>query len=317
MLNGQTGIEPVNATPATHLRPVILRGAAPGPHLLIVAGVHGDEFEPMLAVRQLQSQIDPSELCGTLTLVPLANRSAFENGTRTGIDGLDMARVCPGDPAGSPTMQAAAELAKLIRSADSLIDLHTGGHKLTLMPLAGYMLHANAEVLDTQRRMAKAFNLPLVWGTSPSLQGRTLSVARDAGVPAIYVEHGGGSYCEARVRDLIDGCLNVMAELRLLRSAAPVSNVRYVVEDDRVGSGHLQVNCPAPIDGLFRTTHQPGDLVKSGELLGTIIDFIEDRLVNVTATQSGILAVLRTWAAVKAGDSLATIIPLPAATEPA
>ena len=40
--------------------------------------------------------------------------------------------------------------------------------------------------------MARAFNLPLIWGTDASLEGRSLSVARDAAVPAIYAEYLGG-----------------------------------------------------------------------------------------------------------------------------
>lgn len=40
--------------------------------------------------------------------------------------------------------------------------------------------------------MARAFGLPLIWGTDPTLPGRSLSVARDANVPAIYAEYLGG-----------------------------------------------------------------------------------------------------------------------------
>ncbi|HAH45285.1 MAG TPA: succinylglutamate desuccinylase, partial [Planctomycetaceae bacterium] len=53
-----------------------------------------------------------------------------------------------------------------------------------------YTLHSNPEILDMQRRMALALNLPVVWGTSAHLNGRSLSAARDLGVPAIYAEWG-------------------------------------------------------------------------------------------------------------------------------
>lgn len=32
-------------------------GQSPGPHLLIAGGVHGDEFEPMAAIRRLMKEI--------------------------------------------------------------------------------------------------------------------------------------------------------------------------------------------------------------------------------------------------------------------
>ena len=35
-----------------------ISGQADGPHLLITAGVHGDEFEPMAAARALLTQLD-------------------------------------------------------------------------------------------------------------------------------------------------------------------------------------------------------------------------------------------------------------------
>ena len=99
----------------------------PGPHLLITAGVHGDEFEPMVAVRRLIEAFDPSALKGRVTLVPLVNEAAFYNRARTAEDGLDLARVCPGNHEGSVTERTAAALSDLIRSADYYIDLHTGG----------------------------------------------------------------------------------------------------------------------------------------------------------------------------------------------
>ena len=39
------------------LKTVTIQAADVGPHLLITGGVHGDEFEPMAAIRRL---IDPS-----------------------------------------------------------------------------------------------------------------------------------------------------------------------------------------------------------------------------------------------------------------
>ena len=46
-----------------------IQGNAPGPHLLITGGVHGDEFEPMAAIRQLMTEIRPEELRGRVTLM--------------------------------------------------------------------------------------------------------------------------------------------------------------------------------------------------------------------------------------------------------
>ena len=86
-----------------------------------------------------------------------------------------------------------------------------------MLPLAGYTLHADEGVRERQRSMARAFNLPVVWGTSARLNGRSLSVARDVRVPAIYVENGGGGGCDPhRVEQNVQGCLNVARVLGML-----------------------------------------------------------------------------------------------------
>jgi predicted deacylase len=284
-------------------------GGSEGPHLLITAGVHGDEFEPMATVRRLIKTLDARQLRGRVTLVPVVNEPAFRRGTRTAEDGLDLARTCPGRPDGSITERIADALSRLIRSADYYIDLHTGGTLLEIVPLAGYLLHRDPRVLDAQRGMAKAFNVPLVWGTTPTLEGRSLSVARDANVPAIYVEHGGGGGCDpAKVEDLVAGCTNVMSHLGMFRSAAAASRVRHVVEDDREQSGYLQINHPSPSAGFFEPAVTLGQPVEGGQPLGEVLDPLGDAPVSVAAAHSGIVAVLRSYPSVNKGDSLATVI---------
>ena len=284
-------------------------GGDQGPHLLITAGVHGDEFEPMAAVRRLIKTLDARRLRGRVTLVPVVNEPAFRRGARTAEDGLDLARTCPGRPDGSITERIADALSRLIRSADCYIDLHTGGTQFQIVPLAGYLLHREPGVLDAQRQMAKAFNLPLVWGTTPTLEGRSLSVARDANVPAIYVEHGGGGGCDpAKVEDLVAGCMSVMSHLGILNSPAATLRVRHVVEDDREQSGYLQINHPAPSTGFFAPVVTLGQMIEGGQPLGEVLDPLGDAPVSVAAAHSGIVAVLRSFPSVNKGDSLATVI---------
>ena len=83
--------------------------------------------------------------------------------------------------------------------------------------MSGYMLHPDATVLDWQRKMAVAFGLPIVWGTDYRFNGRSLSVARDAKVPAIYTEYLGGGGCDPDgVEAYVEGCLNVLALVGVL-----------------------------------------------------------------------------------------------------
>lgn len=290
-----------------HSRQII--GATDGPHLLITGGVHGDEFEPMAAIRRLMREVDPAQLRGRLTLVPVVNEAAFLRGTRTAEDERDLARTCPGRPDGSVTEQTAHAISQLIRAADYFIDLHTGGTTMSVLPLTGYKLVPDEAVRETQRRMAHAFNLPLVWGTDYRLEGRTLSVARDAGVPAIYAEYLGRGLCDlAGIDAYVEGCLNVMAELDMLDRERPESRVERTVDDFRESAGHMQIRNPSPITGFFEPSVQLGGNVKVGEPLGTVTDILGDNVIPALSQESGMVIVLRTFVRVHAGDTLAVIL---------
>ncbi len=288
---------------------IILNASTATPHLLITAGVHGDELEPMAAVRALGRAINPQRHRGRLTLVPCVNEPAFHRNARTADDGLDLARVCPGDATGTISHRVAAAASKLIRSADYYIDLHTGGMLLTLYPLAGYMLHADNPILQVQRRMAAAMGLPLVWGTSAALQGRTLSVARDAAIPAIYAEFGGGgTFNEACVEAYVAGCVNVLIELGMYdgdRAAAPVP--QRVIEDARDRAGVLQIQHPSPADGFFAPEVSLGHAVAAGQRIGSVVGLLGEPLAEIRAAETGIVIMLRAWRHVSRGDALVAL----------
>jgi len=299
---------------AGDLRLLEFVGGSAGPHLLITGGVHGDEFEPIAAIRKL-SQIltEKSEktvlLNGRLSLVPCVNEEAFLLGSRCASDRLDLARTCPGRSDGTITEQTAWALSELIRRADFYIDLHTGGTEFSIYPLAGYMLHPNAQVLDAQRRMAKSFGLPVIWGTAPNLDGRSLSVARDAEVPAIYCEYRGSSVCsQVGVQACVDGCLNVMAELKMISSRPPVEAAQYVVEDPRESSGHLQVCNPSPVDGFFEPHVQLGQEVRTGTELGAVVAMKDDSSHLIKCRHAGVVLMLRTFPRVRAGESVGVVL---------
>jgi len=292
------------------------QGSNSTPHLLITGGVHGDEFEPMQAIRRLilhfEEEVDlKEELNGQVTFIPIVNEAAFLRGHRCAEDGLDLARVCPGDPTGTVTMQVAQLLSSQIQDADYYIDLHTGGTEFAVTPMTGYVLHENPEVLEDQRRMSRAFNLPVTWGTAPTLQGRFLSVARDANVPAIYTEYlGSATSCPAGVDAYFAGCLNVMAELGMLQCPLPESNICHSIEDGRPDSGHMQVCNPSPLTGCFEPAVTVGEIICKGESFGTVRDIIGEKSREVFAEQTGIVMTLRTYPRVQQGESLGVIVEL-------
>lgn len=284
-----------------------------GPKVLLTAGVHGDEYEPMLTAMQLINELPGLLKSGSVTIVPLTNESAYAHGSRYGEDGLDLARICPGNAAGTITERVASQISTFIKKADYFIDMHTGGLAYDIYPLAGYMLHSSPEILKKQQELALAFNLPLIWGTDYRPEGRTLSVARDAKIPAIYVEYGGGTGIRTKaILDYNGGVLNVLRYLNMLKD--PVNNLavcdKYWIEDHRQDSGFLQGKMPSPADGIFVANVKIGDKVKAGELFGKLIESFSGKQVDLYADIDGLVFLLRTMVKVKPGDALGGIMPI-------
>ena len=294
-----------------HVKYKSIHGKEDGIHVLILAGVHGDEYEPMAAAMQLAETIPGLIKKGTVTIVPIVNMSAFKKGSRVGEDSLDLARTCPGKKDGSVTEVIASEVSDLISRADRLIDLHTGGSLFEILPFCGYVLHSSEEVLYEQRVMAEAFNMPTVWGTSSRLDGRTLSVARDLNIPAIYAEFGGGgSFNKKAVEEYVQGCLNVLNLLGVIVGSEKPNQCTYLVEDNREESGHLQTMFPAPTDGFFEAKVYLGDFIEKGQVIGTIKGVFGECISTVRSDQDGRIFMLRAIPSVQKGNALGGILPI-------
>jgi predicted deacylase len=288
-----------------------ITGKTDGPHVLIIGGVHGDEFEPILTSLTLIEKLPRVLQKGKVTVLPVANPSALILGKRCAKDKKDLARTFPGKKSGSYTEKLAHSLTKLISTADYLIDLHTGGTLFSILPLCGYMLHPNKAVLAQQQEMALAFGFPIIWGTDSQAQGRTLSVARDLEIPAIYAEcRGGITVNKMTIKEYENGCLNVLSHLGLARTRRKKRKNLIWTEDYTPGEGHLQSKMPSPGTGIFVPVVTIGQHIRKGTLIGYVIDPLLKKRIEVKAKNRGILFMLRTSAKVEVNDSLGGILPV-------
>ena len=121
---------------------LVAKGAEPGPTLVAFGGVHGDEYEGPHAAKTVYRGLDPAQLSGTFIAVPQCNVPAFATGTRTSpIDGLNLARIFPGNADGTVTERIAWNLAEhVIARANFLIDLHSSGAGSDIATLIGYYM---------------------------------------------------------------------------------------------------------------------------------------------------------------------------------
>jgi predicted deacylase len=286
----------------------VVRGGA-GKTLVVTAGVHGDEFEGMAALRQVFEGLGPGRLQGTFVAVPVANPPAFEAGMRVNPDDRqDLARVFPGNAAGTVTEQLAYTLThRFIRHADLFCDLHSAGQFFAMPPLAGYQLRPEP-LATVQREAARAFGLPLVWGT-PVLPGRSLSAAGDLGVPAIYAEITGEGRCRpADVACYVHGVRQLLAYLDITHGPPAPHTPDWIVEDDRPQAGFLQVQNQAPVGGFFEPEVSVWEHVERGQCLGTIRDPLGAVRHTLLAAHAGRVVFLRTFPRVVAGEPLCTVL---------
>lgn len=76
----------------------VFEADAPGPTVLIQAGIHGDEIAGVHALQSLlEAEIRPT--AGRLLICPVMNAPAYRARQRAAPDGLDLNRCFPGDPA--------------------------------------------------------------------------------------------------------------------------------------------------------------------------------------------------------------------------
>ena len=103
-----------------------IRGQANGPHLLLLGGIHGDEICGSYALTRLAYELTAGLLtltAGQVTIVPVANPAAYQQGTRFVQDNLN--RIISHYPAPQFAEQSYADaIAQLIDDADVVLDLH-------------------------------------------------------------------------------------------------------------------------------------------------------------------------------------------------
>ncbi len=299
----------VTCTPGgTPIRQTILvvGGRRAGPVLVVSGGVHGDEYEGPLTIIRLFRELEPADIRGTFVGLVVANVPAFEAGTRCSpIDGLNLARVFPGDPIGSVTQQIAHWMGeRLIARADFYIDLHSSGSDMEMPQLCGYLI-GEGPTARLSRRVAEAFHTEAIWARPEQPPGRTLSCAVEHGIPNMYTE------CPAsRCVSLTDvqayqrGVRNAMRVLGMLDGELEGEPSRYHLS----GSSDLEsMGARTTKSGYF--VPGPGllDWVETGNLLGTICDLAGNVLEEVRAPTSGYVVMRRLLPTVHAGQVVYTL----------
>ena len=282
---------PAGVDEGTRIPISIFHGAKEGKVLLIIAGVHGSEYAPILALQKLRSQISPKELSGTIILVHVANMPSFLKRTiYYGADGKNLNRVFPGKADGTISERIAYILTeKLMRRADYVIDVHCGDNNESLRPYTGHVKNAlsTKEFIETSQRMALAMGIDFIkisTGRSVDFNQAVYSTNASSllGKPSIAIESGElGTPQAADVSRIERGLLNVMRALAMLPGKViQFKNQTFIKRDQTLRS---------TANGLFYSLVSKNQKVKENELLGYVTDFFGNRVQEVRAPFAGVV----------------------------
>lgn len=274
-----------------------------GPTVAILAGIHGDEYEGVIAALSLARELPGELLSGTVKIVSPAHPAAWQSCSRISpIDDANLARVFPGYQNGSATEQVAHVITEqVIKHADVLIDLHSAGTNFDMPFLCGFNAGANGWCQESER-LANVFNADFTWhhNGAPNY-GRSLTVAYEQQIPAIYVEgHGGRSIRKTDLDGYTAGVRRVLQDLKMIPTAPRVARDTIRV----AGDGNTDAGLVASESGYLVTRVNVGDLVSNGDVIAEIIDISGVILSTLLAVQNSYVMLLRRDARVHVGDTI-------------
>lgn len=285
----------------------------PGRTLAVIAGVHGDELEGIVALRLFAAGLDPNALRGRLRLVTVANPPAHRALSRTSpVDGANLARVFPGAADGSVSSRIAYALTRdVIAGADLFVDLHSAGQHYEMPLFAGY--YAGQPAGPASAAAAFAFGAPVVWRHDRIGPGRTIGAAADLGVPAMYAEGtGGGGLRGSDVDAYVSGLRRLLVLLEMSEEHFGPPEPPLVIEE---GDGNVDSSLTCGVAGLCVTRTPVGVAVAEGALLAEIVDERGAVAEQVRSPVDGRVMMLRRTAPVAAGDGIAMLAPARAAAD--
>ncbi len=139
---------PAGVDQATNIPVAVVNGVKPGPVLALVSGAHGTEYASIIALETLILDLDPSQLTGTVIILPLVNLPSFEQKVPhvNPVDKKSMNRFYPGKADGTQTERASYLITKeVVDRCDYLIDFHGGDLDESLRPYAYWVLSGRAQ----------------------------------------------------------------------------------------------------------------------------------------------------------------------------
>jgi predicted deacylase len=318
LASGDLTIAPVAGDSGTRVPFSIVHGANPGPVLALIAGVHGQEYTPVLALQRLRASIDPATLAGTVIMVHVANMPSYLARTiyYSPADRKNLNRVFPGKPDGTLSERIADRITReVIDRATHVVDLHAGDGNESLRPYVYWITTGAPEVAEMGRKMALAsgFDHIVIDRDRPTDPARSVYLSNTAilrGKPALTVESGFLAVPDeasiARLERAVAGWLRLLG-MRGAGGPAPVQHALWIERSEVLTSRFT---------GIWYPTVERGHTVAQGSVVGRVTDFFGKTLDEVRAPFAGEVLYVVGTPAMNEGEPVAFIGTTGAATSP-
>lgn len=300
---------PVGKDGSTQIPVSVIHGAQAGPVLALIAGNHGYEYTPILALQRLLPRLDAKQMSGTVILVHVANMPSFLGRTiyYSPVDGKNLNRVYPGKADGTISERITLQITKeVIERADCVIDLHCGDGNESLRPYSYWDVKGGSkEVVEKSGQLALAFGLARIVMDSerPADPANSLycsTTATTRGKPAITIESGGlGATDEESIAQIERGVMSVMRHLKMIEGQPlMVERPMFIDRSEVLRSAET---------GIFYPLVEKGHTVAKGTLMGYVTDFFGKRIFELRAPFSGEVLYILGTPPISKGEPLAMI----------
>ncbi len=257
-----------------------------GPSVLLLGGIHGDEYEAQIVLRRLAERLTPADVSGRVIIIPSLNFPASQKGKRLSpFDGQNMNRCFPGKADGTPTERLCAFVTeRLFPAVDLLIDVHAGGSDVSVVPMV-FGFATQKSVVDDARlnRLMEAWGYRFVQHVD-GIDETACGAAKLADLASIEVEGGGGRMKSEELTIMEDGLLRALADFGAIKpqlEPVPFAGVHFSAGADG------QYLAPAP--ALVEHCIELGDKVESGQLVARLhpIGGVSANALEIKAPVSG------------------------------
>jgi len=299
---------PKGVDAGTNIPVVVVNGVKPGPVLALVAGAHGTEYASVIALEKVIALLEPTQLTGTVVILPLVNTASFEQKVPhlNPVDGKNMNRFYPGKANGTQTERASFVITReVVDRCTYLIDFHGGDLDESLRPYAYWGPTGRAEQDRISKEMVLAFGLNhiIIWRERPTDPEATRyldNTASARGKPSIVVEAGHAGTVETDEVDLlVTGTVSTMRAFKMLDGPPlPIENPVWMDKTVEVTSEQ---------SGIFYPLVVRRSYVEAGSKIGYVTDPFGNTIFTARAPVAGIVLHICAVPSMKQGDNIASI----------